>query len=198
MQKLIKNPIFMFMLGAITLGSLGTVFAYSIIASSVGFTPVDNTWNVENAGAALDDLYDKLKIKIDFDNVPIEKTLGDTNSTRSVSKSLEKGRYILYVTYAVGQLQYASGGTNYNTDLTNPSLLSLTCQKNCTTRLFSRYRGNHVSSGTVNSVHSNLELEQVLYLVEINDEVDMLTITGNSKTINYETNGVSAFILKIK
>ena len=55
-----------------------------------------------------------------------------------------------------------------------------------------------MSSGTVNSVHSNLELEQVLYLIEINDEVDMLTITGNSKTINYETNGVSAFILKIK
>ena len=55
MKKLIKNPIFMFILGIILSSSI--VFAYSLIAPDVGFTPRDDTWDVDNTKDALDDLY---------------------------------------------------------------------------------------------------------------------------------------------
>ena len=57
MKKIFKNPILTFILGAITFSCITSAFAYSIIASSVGFTPTDDTWEVENVSKALDDLY---------------------------------------------------------------------------------------------------------------------------------------------
>ena len=62
MKKIFKNPIFTFILGAVIFSTL-SVFAYSIIAQDVGFTPKDDTWKnkdgtaIENVKEALDDLY---------------------------------------------------------------------------------------------------------------------------------------------
>ena len=36
--------------------SVTSIFAYSLIAENVGFTPHDNTWDVENVDAALNNL----------------------------------------------------------------------------------------------------------------------------------------------
>ena len=53
MKKILKSRLFFFILGALIMGSC-TVFAYSYIASDVGFTPTDEDWNVENTQDALD------------------------------------------------------------------------------------------------------------------------------------------------
>ncbi|MBR1416343.1 MAG: hypothetical protein IJ572_00805 [Bacilli bacterium] len=70
MQKLFKNPIFTFILGAVIFSAV-SVFAYSIIATNVGYTPLDNTFKdsngqiIEDVSTALDSLYKRIS-KMEF------------------------------------------------------------------------------------------------------------------------------------
>lgn len=57
MKKIFNNPIFMFILGALVCGSVGTVAANVILSSKdVTFTS-GNNWQANNVSDALDDLY---------------------------------------------------------------------------------------------------------------------------------------------
>ena len=58
MKKLLKNNFKILIIVIITtvVASFTSIFAYSLIAENVGFTPYDTTWNVENVDAALNDL----------------------------------------------------------------------------------------------------------------------------------------------
>lgn len=58
MKKLIKNPLFTFILGAIICGTTG-VIASNLMASNIAYTPKDKTWKVTNVEAAINDLYSK-------------------------------------------------------------------------------------------------------------------------------------------
>ena len=58
MKKIFKSKIFF--LVVISFISLSVVFAYSYLAEEVGFTPTDNTWDVDNTKDALDDLHFKV------------------------------------------------------------------------------------------------------------------------------------------
>ena len=57
MKKIIKNPIFTFILGVISTLGITSALAYSILASNVGFTPTEELWDVENTDEALNDLH---------------------------------------------------------------------------------------------------------------------------------------------
>ena len=65
MKKIIKNPIFTFILGSLIFGGIVGVSAYTIFANDIGYTPKDSTWkksdgtNIENVGDAIDELYSK-------------------------------------------------------------------------------------------------------------------------------------------
>ncbi len=54
-MKIIKNPVFMFILGVVTC-TITTVLASTLIATNISYTPQDKTWGVTNVGAALDSL----------------------------------------------------------------------------------------------------------------------------------------------
>ena len=56
MNKVFKNPLITFILGAIIFGSISTVFAYSNFSPDVSYTPKDIAWNVDNVSDALDEL----------------------------------------------------------------------------------------------------------------------------------------------
>ena len=58
MQKLIRTKLFYLVLGVTIAIGITSVFAYTILAPDVGFTPKDNNWEVENTKEALDSLYD--------------------------------------------------------------------------------------------------------------------------------------------
>ncbi|MBR1416349.1 MAG: hypothetical protein IJ572_00835 [Bacilli bacterium] len=64
MQKLIKNPIFMFMLGVVISIGITSVFAYSLLAPNVGYTPKDEEWDVSDVKEALDDLQERAIIEV--------------------------------------------------------------------------------------------------------------------------------------
>ena len=57
MKKIIKNPIFTFILGAILFGGTTGVLAATLLASNIKYTPKDKTWKVDNVKDAIDDLY---------------------------------------------------------------------------------------------------------------------------------------------
>ena len=61
MKKILISRLFFFILGALIFG-LSAVFAYSYISTDVGYTPLDNTWEVDNVKDALDDLHLELDI----------------------------------------------------------------------------------------------------------------------------------------
>ena len=69
MQKLIKSRIFCFILGVVISCGITSVFAYTLLAPDVGFTPTEETWkqrggdDITNVSEALDDLYDQVKIE---------------------------------------------------------------------------------------------------------------------------------------
>ena len=54
MKRILKSRFFSFILGALMFGCLSVVFAYSYVASDVGFDTTDSTWNVDNVRDALD------------------------------------------------------------------------------------------------------------------------------------------------
>ena len=58
MKKLLKENFKILIIVLITtvVASVTTIFAYSLVAGDVGYTPHDTTWNVENVEAALNNL----------------------------------------------------------------------------------------------------------------------------------------------
>ena len=58
MKKLLKENLKIIIIVLITtiVASVTTIFAYSLVAGDVGYTPHDTTWNVENVEAALNNL----------------------------------------------------------------------------------------------------------------------------------------------
>ena len=54
MTRILKSRFFSFILGALMFGFLSVVFAYSYVASEIGFNTADSTWNVDNVKDALD------------------------------------------------------------------------------------------------------------------------------------------------
>ena len=67
-MKIIKNPIFTFILGALICGTTGVV-ASTLMASNVAYTPKDSTWGVNNVEAAID----SLKLSKTSDNYSTEE-----------------------------------------------------------------------------------------------------------------------------
>ena len=65
MKKILKSRLLFFLLGAVIFSS-ATVFAYSILAPDVGFTPTDSTWKKEdgqsitNVEEAINELHSKM------------------------------------------------------------------------------------------------------------------------------------------
>ena len=60
-----KKNILSFILGAIIFGSISVVSAYTLLASNTGYTPSDETWDVDNVKDALDNLHTKA---VELDN----------------------------------------------------------------------------------------------------------------------------------
>lgn len=94
MKKEIKYRLFFFILGALIFGGMGTVFAYSLVASSIGFTPKDSNWNVDNVDKALNHLKD-LSIKPELIWTNSNPTSGFAAQT--INLDLSKYKYVIIV-----------------------------------------------------------------------------------------------------
>ena len=113
MQKLFKSRIFVFILGLIV-ASTTSAFAYSLIASDVGFTPKDSTWEVENTKEALDDLRNHIKC---------DEWKEITGSTANNASYVYQKMINLYKCGNICKITFALNNVSVNTEyplITNP------------------------------------------------------------------------------
>lgn len=103
MKKIINNPIFTFVLGALIFGGIVGVSAYTILVNDIGYTPSDSTWkktngeDITNVKDAIDDLYDKTNNKSDLLWINNNKTTGI--SAFDVNVNLSNYTQIMVVGY---------------------------------------------------------------------------------------------------
>ena len=109
MKKILNSEIFFFILGAIIFSSIGVVFAYSITASNIGFTPREVTWNVNNVSSALDDIHDvSIEKLMALKSSDVKGTYRQAHGTSnySLSANFSKGKYFVFA------IRSGGGGIN--------------------------------------------------------------------------------------
>lgn len=93
-----------------------TIFAYSLIAENVGFTPKDTTWEVENVDAAVNDLYAKANRDLLNRVYPIGSiylSISDTNPSVFIGgewEQVSEGR-TLFGAGELNNITYTAGNT---------------------------------------------------------------------------------------
>lgn len=104
MKKVIKNPLFTFILGIVITSSIAGVVAMSYNAKDVGYTPSDSTWNVNNVEDAIKSLKQVEKEgRIDFNNLSVSKNavVGTKIANRTTSLQLDPGKYLIFASFSL-------------------------------------------------------------------------------------------------
>ena len=189
MKKIIKNPIFTFILGAIIFGSIGSVVAYNYNAKDIGYTPSDNTWEVNNVGDALKDLKDQKDENktYSFIDKGIEEFQGSRIQNKTLTKTIDKGKYIVATadSFAFGSVT----GTTYKGNGYN----KMECNKDCDIEIL-----NNQYLETYKSTSADM-LEMRLFYINIKEDLTTITFTGqvNPSRSDYAHN-MLLFVQKIK
>ena len=80
MKKIIKNPIFTFIIGLVLAGSVVGVVAYNYNAKDIKYNPSDDSWNVNNVEDAINDLKKKDVLEINSGPYFLGSKWGITNN----------------------------------------------------------------------------------------------------------------------
>ena len=81
MKRIIKSRIFIFILGAIIFGSIGSVVAYNYSANQISYSPKDENWDVSTVKEALNDLRDINNSQFDISKLSEKEIIGGTGTT---------------------------------------------------------------------------------------------------------------------
>ena len=196
MKRIIKSRIFTFILGAIIFGSVG-VIAANYVANDISFTPKDTTWkkqdgtDIVTVKDALDELYTKIDSKLSLDNVYYEKSYGPATS-RTISKQLEKGKYIVSIVYSEGGSWNID---NYDSDI---SFNTLQCLSNkCEIDKIVGKTINATSSGNASgsSYKAFSSLRHTLYHIDLYAD-DTISVSYGSNNVTV-ANTLSMEIVKL-
>lgn len=165
MKRIIKNPIFTFILGIILTSSI-TVVAYTTLAKDIGYTPKDNTWEVDNVKDAIDQLYTKANDKIilnTFYDAIYGEHIGTLSTTEYRSSiNLEKGKYIILSSY-IASNGSASQNRLYDRDIFCSS-------NNCSIKQLS---GKNIQTSKLNTY-------QNIYFLEVKDINDIIYVKDHN------------------
>jgi len=120
MKEFIKSRVFAFILGAIIFGSIGVISASTILAKDISYTPNDETWNVNNIGDAIDDLYANAHSKSKIIKNYIANDLPNNGSyvEKVYTDAVEKGTYYLIVGGGGGVTKLSYSVTAENSTIT--------------------------------------------------------------------------------
>ena len=143
MKKIIKNPIFTFILGALIFGGIVGVSAYTIFANDIGYTPKDSTWkksngeDITNVKDAIDELYSKANTSKNLERGSINVTFNSSNWS-SINIDFENEFKSVPEVY----YEYKAGNSGGSVDVTNITT------KGCTIRYVTFF--GHTKSDTIN------------------------------------------------
>ena len=171
MKKFLKSRTFSFLLGAIIFGFIGAASAANFFASSIPFTPTDTSWTVDNVSDALDDLKNDIAR---FDNLEVVSFQGNRGKSRTLTKELTRGKYVVVIVDAVS----ATPSSRHTTTLRDfDTDTSLTCNHCSIVRKTAKYV-DVSATGTSNSGYQSNYYFYSLYEVKIAQESDIITYVG--------------------
>lgn len=167
MKRIIKNPIFTFILGILICG-VGVYAANTYSADSIDYT-TDKNNEVKNVKMALDDLYGK---KITFGEASYSNTMSSYSTTsQRHSQELTKGKYLVLL------IDDGALFENSTVSTSGTSNYELKClSNNCDiTELSNKYyyrTGTSKFSGV--NYYITVSNTNILYYVEITDDSDTI------------------------
>ena len=158
-MRIIKNPIFTFIIGLIIAGSIG-VIAATYNAKQITYTPSDNSWDVNNVNSALDSIKQDKNMEIDNLNSELNKykTVSFTFSSYASSTANTASAVTLSTTkYKYFKITKLTKGNSVN----NCSVYawSLTQNKDIELSLNTKYQIHNSSDGynfSAFSMHTSL------------------------------------------
>lgn len=166
--------------GILICGGIGIVIATTYRASDISYSPNDNTWNVINVQGAIDDL--KNEVNLEIKDHYFETSYGTQTPDRSVTKLLNKGKYIVIVTDGIGT-KYNNGNTVLETDI-----MSIVCDKQC-----------NISKADEHFVHSSswgyYHMYSSIYLLDVLE--DNTTISSPSNHADVESTNQQIMTMQI-
>ena len=172
MKKIIKNPIFTFILGALIFGGIAGVSAYTLFANDIRYTPKDSTWkksngeNITNVGDAIDELYTKANEEtgtISFNNM---------TSTLVYRKSSYSGKNTVITISNVSDYKYY-----FVTDVYNGG--ACTTESGCNNTLALTFdNANYVDLGLSYRLDSIRSASRSFFLMPITNEDIQITVSG--------------------
>ena len=174
-----------------------SVYAAVVSASDIKYTPKESTWNVTNAEAAINDLYDYSR-KDTLDKLPLTITdnisYGSAIANRSVSLTLEKGEYLVIGSYILSYHNNTTVNTYNSVDLS--SLLSYTngtCNQISGKRV--QVSGTEVlSSSFTNYLHTNNHI--FIFKCKFSNTSNVsFTATSSDKNSNPQSSYINAIKL---
>ena len=195
-----KKVIIGFIIGVIFTGSIG-VFAYTINAKDVAFTPRNKNWNVSNVEEAID--YLKENTGINLNNIDVEyiSSYGQQYTSRELNKQLEKGEYLIYTTTS---WQWAVCTSNYINDSFEGPFgcggggcgVSISCNSgDCNIKRVKNYFQQISAPGKCNTLYNIPEVFDIKVTSE-NANLRYLVNTDGNDTTNPWL--LFAYIIKVK
>lgn len=159
MKKLMKNPIFMFILGVTLTIGITSVLAYAFSADNIGFTPLDPFWktlegnDVNDVKTAIDDLHEKIT-NVEFVDLTLKTTPSNScyNLQRTTAIIDRKNNEMYIRIYATKVIEDCN--TNYTIDISSLNFASITYQRNLDLGNSTRYHfGNNTTNTTTLSFY---------------------------------------------
>lgn len=184
MKKILKNPLFMFVLGMLVMAGI-SFGVYALSANQIAY----NNTTVKDA---LDDLYENT---YDFDNVTSEFNVSQgTNIRRTASLNLSEGEYLVYANIDQGASRsdvVESTVQDYNINLNYDA-------NNAECKVLS---GKHIRSRAT-ALFGSQYLENLMwhsaYLCTINTATTISVSNFQTGTYNVTTSSVFLDAIKIK
>lgn len=172
MKKIFKSRIFIFILGAIIFGSIGSVVAYNYNAKDIKYTPSDSSWNVKTVEDSLKELYSNRNSTLNFYDAEYVEYQG-IRSSQTITKNLSKGNYLVAVSYF--------DSTNNTSPYTNQkgfeNDLGVVCDNNC--KIIPITKNRKYITGTT------AKLDSTYHAVRSNSQLFYITVTGDFSTISF-------------
>ena len=131
-NKITKYDIFFFVLGAIIFSSINIVFAYTLNATNVGFTPTEKDWQVDNVYDALEYIHNvdlEVLMSLSSDKVNGTYKQAHGSSSNNLSANFTKGTYFIMLYYSYGGGVQATNYSSITADAIGITPTNGTCNK---------------------------------------------------------------------
>lgn len=188
-MKILKNPIFIFILGIVIATCLGVYAGTKISASNI--TYIDQNNNEKTVDVVLNELYSLANVPFSYTAISPNSSQGARIASRSTSVTLNKGKYILATFGSLNTFNTSEINT------TSASYNALISCSNCTHNLISSRQIQSSASKARNSSYETINNSVNLFYVDIEQDNTVVTASENSTDNDTATSQITILGFKV-